>query len=298
LKAYVAAKLSGKRRLFAMEQLIADPVPGKITGIGLRTFLRRFLGWRARHIVGYVWRHQLAGRLVDKTICISNGVKERLVREYGFPADKTVTIPDGIDLKYFDSPNGSDCGSMRRSQNPGLDEAVILCVSRLAPRKRIDTLLDAFSLVLKEHPSCKCLIVGTGPSEQKLHAKSVELGISASVGFVGFAEDVRPYLEMSDIYVSSSEKEGLGVSIIEAMAYRLPCIVTNIEGHNEVVSHGDSGLLVTPGSAEELAQAINHLIVCKEQRKRMGINGRKRVEELFDADNTMAKIKDVLLGEL
>ena len=126
----------------------------------------------------------------------------------------------------------------------------------------------------------------------------MELGLSASVSFAGFAEDVRPYFEMSDIYVSSSDKEGLGVSIIEAMAYKLPCIVTNIPGHNEVVSHGDNGLLVTPGSAEDLAQAIKHLLVCKEERKRIGINGRKRVEELFSADSTIAKIKDVLLTGL
>jgi glycosyltransferase involved in cell wall biosynthesis len=57
-------------------------------------------------------------------------------------------------------------------------------------------------------------------------------------------------------------------------------------------------LLVTPGSAEELAQAINHLLVCKEERKRMGVNGRKRVEELFSADNTLARIRDVLLTGL
>jgi len=298
LKAYIAAKLSGNKRLVAMEQLIADPVPEKLIGGGMRNWLRRYVGWRARYIVTYVWRKKLAGILVDRTICISKAVRERLVDGYGFPADKTVTIPNGVDLTCFDSPNGSDCGKMRRGLDRDSDEAVILCVSRLVRRKRIDILLDAFSLVLKEHPSCKCLIVGSGPSEEELRAKSMELGLSASVSFAGFAEDVRPYLEMSDIYVSSSDREGLGVSIIEAMAYRLPCVVTNIPGHNEVVSHGDNGLLVTPGSAEDLAQAIKHLLVCKEERKRMGTNGRKAVEELFSADITIAKIKDVLLTGL
>jgi glycosyltransferase involved in cell wall biosynthesis len=299
LKAYIAAKLSGHKRLVAMEQLIADPVPEKLIGGGMWNWLRRFMGWRARYIARYVWGKKLAGILVDKTICISNAVRERLVDEYGFPADKAVTIPNGVDLRCFDSENGSNGAHMRsRDQGSDSDEAVILCVSRLVPRKRIDVLLDAFSLVLKDHPSCKCLIVGSGPSEEQLRRKSMELGLSASVRFAGFAEDVRPYFEKSDIYVSSSDKEGLGVSIIEAMAYRLPCVVTNIAGHNEVVSHGDNGLLVTPGSAEELAQAIKHLLVCKKERNRMGINGRKRVEELFSADNTIAKIKDVLLTRL
>jgi glycosyltransferase involved in cell wall biosynthesis len=298
LKSYLAAKLSGTKRLFAMEQLIADPIPGKITGAGLWTDLRRFLGWRARYIVGYVWAKKLAGMLVDKTICISDAVRERLVGEYGFSADKTVTIPNGVDLRCFDPPNGRDCQGMRQSLDPFRDGVVIVCASRLVPRKRIDILLEAVSLVIKKHPSCKCLIVGSGPSEEQLRARSIELGLSAAVSFTGFAEDVRPYLEMSDVYVSSSDREGLGVSVIEAMAYRLPCIVTNIAGHNEVVSHGDNGLLVTPGSAEALAEAIEYLIVHREERKRMGTNGRGRVEGLFSADNTIAKIKDVLLTGL
>jgi glycosyltransferase involved in cell wall biosynthesis len=298
LKAYIAAKLSSSRRILAMEQLIADVVPKKITGGRTWNYLRRFVGWRARYIARYVWAKRLAGKLVDKTICISNSVRGRLVDDYGFPASKTVTIPNGIDLSSFDFPNGGNFQRTRKRLDPCHNDAAIVCVSRLVPRKRIEILLEAFSLVSKEHPSCKCLIVGSGPAEQQLRAKSIELGISTSVSFAGFAEDVRPYLERSDIYVSSSDKEGLGVSIIEAMACRLPCIVTNIPGHDEVVSHGDNGLLVTPGSAEELAQAINHLLVCREERKRMGINGRRRAEELFGIDNVVARIKTVILGEI
>jgi glycosyltransferase involved in cell wall biosynthesis len=297
LQAYIAAKATGARRLFAIEQLVASPLPPKVTGKQIRDYLRRVAGWRARYIARYVLSKRLAGALVDKTICVSTEVRRILVDEYKFSAAKTVTIPNGVDLKRFDSLNGNDRENIRKNLRSGHAGAVLVCVSRLVPRKRIDLLLDAFSLVLREHPSAKCLIVGTGLLEEKLRARSIELGIAASVSFVGFAEDVKPYLEIGDIFVSASEKEGLPLALTEAMAYGLPCIVTNIGGHNELVLNGHNGLLVTPGSVEDLAEAMKYLVVCKEERKSMGVNSRKRVEEIFNADITMAKIKDVLLGE-
>jgi glycosyltransferase involved in cell wall biosynthesis len=249
-------------------------------------------------VATYVWGKKLAGILVDKTICVSDGVRQRLVGDYGFPANKTVTIVNGVDLSHFGSTNGNNRQGIAGNVNIGDHEPIIVCVSRLVPVKRVDLLLDAFSLVLKEHPSSKCLIVGSGHSEEQLRAKSIELGMAAAVRFTGFVEDVRPYLEMSDIYVSASEREGFGISLIEAMAYRLPCIATNIGGHNEIVLHGHNGLLFPPNSAEELAKAITYLLVHKEEREKMGLNGRKTVEEHFNTDNTMAQIKNVLLGEV
>jgi glycosyltransferase involved in cell wall biosynthesis len=298
LKAYVAAKLSGARKLFAIEHNLADPVPPKETGKRVWDYVRRVAGWRARHVVTYVWGKKLAGILVDKTICVSESVRQRLVGDYGFPADKTVTIMNGVDLRRFGSTNGNNRQGIAGNVNIGDHEPIIVCASRLVPPKRVDLLLDAFSLVLKEHPSAKCLIVGSGRSEEQLRAKSIELGMAAAVRFTGFAEDVRPYLEMSDIYVSASDKEGFGISLIEAMAYRLPCIATNIGGHNEIILPGHNGLLVPPNSAEELAKAITYLLVHKEEREKMGLNGRKTVEEHFNTDNTMAQIKNVLLGEV
>lgn len=76
---------------------------------------------------------------------------------------------------------------------------MIACVSRLVPRKRIELLLQAFSLVAKEHPACRCLIVGSGPAEEQLRAASFELGLCKSVSLTGCVEDVRPFLQMSDI---------------------------------------------------------------------------------------------------
>jgi glycosyltransferase involved in cell wall biosynthesis len=296
LQAYVAARLSGARRVVAIEQLIADPVPPRVTGKGMRIFLRQLVGWRTRHIISYVWMIRLSEMLTHAIICVSTEVRDRLVNEYGYPPHKTVAIPNGVNLHHFGFAHGDQRERSRSRLGLDPNEIIILCVTRLVPRKRVDVLLDALALVSKQRASCKCIIVGTGPLENELRTRSKELGLSTLVHFVGFAEDVRPYLEAADVYVSASEREGLPLSLTEAMAYGLPAIVTDISGHNEAVLHRHNGLLVRPGSVEDLAEAIRYLVLHEEERRRMATHSRRRAEELYNMDETMARIEHVLLS--
>ena len=91
---------------------------------------------------------------------------------------------------------------------------------------------------------------------------------------------------------------GLSLALLEAMAYGLPGIVTNITGNNEAVRHGYNGLLVTPGSVEELTEAMRRLLTNREERERMGANARKRAEEDFALDETIAQVKSIILTSL
>jgi glycosyltransferase involved in cell wall biosynthesis len=178
---------------------------------------------------------------------------------------------------------------------------MVLCISNLNPQKRIDVLLDAFCIVSKNHPSAKCVIVGaalsSGPLESKLRTQAVELGLASKVIFTGHVSDVRPYLEVADLFVMSSDKEGLPLSLGEAMAYGVPCIATDVGGNKEIVSHGQTGLLVKPRSPEQLAEAIEYLLAHPEERCRMGANGLRCVQEHFNIEDSMGRLKRVLLGE-
>ena len=134
--------------------------------------------------------------------------------------------------------------------------------------------------------------------ESKLRTKTVELGLAGKVIFKGHVSDVRSYLEVADLFVLSSDKEGLPLSLGEAMAYGVPCIATDVGGNKEIVSHGQTGLLVKPGSPEQLAEAIEYLLAHPEERSRMGVNARRRVQEHFNIEDSMRRLKRVLLGEL
>lgn len=150
-------------------------------------------------------------------------------------------------------------------------------------------------IIRDQRPMCACLIIGDGPLETELRATSEALGIAASVTFLGRAEDVRPYLELGDIFVLPSTWEGLPLVLLEAMAYGLPCVATDVGGNREVVVHGETGLIVKSGSPEELAEAALYLTEHKTERERMGLKARQRVEDFFDVEKGMAKIESIIL---
>jgi len=133
--------------------------------------------------------------------------------------------------------------------------------------------------------------------EFELRRKTVELGLADTALFIGHVSDVRSYLEVADLFVMSSDKEGLPLSLGEAMAYGIPCIATDVGGNKEIVSHGQTGLLVKPRSPEQLAEAIDYLLAHPEERSRMGVNARRRVQEHFNIEDSMRRLKRVLLGD-
>ncbi len=292
-QAFVAAKLSGARDLFLIDHILPDPPPPKLAGSGIRNYLRRLLGWRARQM----WMCRVAGLLCDKTICVSNAVRDALVNDYKYPKNKAIVILNGIDLGYYGSDSEQPVQNSENKRGSDPDRPIIVSIASLYPRKRIDILLHAFWVIQKTHPLCRCIIVGSGPLEETLKRQAVDLGISPSVQFVGQVKDVRPYLKIADLFVLPSELEGLPLVLLEAMATGLPCVATEVAGNAEAVVHGHTGLMVKSGSVEQLAQAIGYMLVHREDRMRMARNAKNRVVEFFNIDNSVRQFKEVLLGK-
>ncbi len=286
-QAYAAAKLCGARRIVSIEQLLTDPVIYEKRKNALITQVSRWIGWPGRH------QRKLQRLFCDKIICVSDGIRRRLVEEYGYPKEKMVVILNGVNLSQF---NGRGEMSVRKTLKIGEFDDVLVYIARLEQRKRVDVLLRAVALVLQAGHSCKCIIVGDGLLREALINQSLELGLSESVFFVGFAQNVRPYLAASNIYVATSEKEGSPLTLAEAMAAGLPCIASDIAGHNEVVVHGYNGLLFEVGSPESLASCIRNLLANRERQLAMGANSRKRAEEHFNNDDLMAKMRAIVLN--
>jgi len=278
--AYLAARMSGPKRIVGIQHLAPLPALGG-----------RFRAWAAAHAKYLLFRRRIAGVLCDETICVSNAVRETLVDHYLYPDDKITTIHNGVDLNHYGRRVERSNG-VRETLKISPQDDLLVCVSRLDRVKTVDLLLRALAIVCKEHPSCKCVIVGDGELNNALRSMSMELGLSPSVIFVGHAQDVRPYLAAGDIFVlPSSRIEGLPLVLLEAMASGLPCIAADVGGNKEVVLHERNGLIVRPGSVNELARAITYLLSHKQQRVEMGANGRETVQAHFDIEGTMTKIK-------
>jgi glycosyltransferase involved in cell wall biosynthesis len=291
--AYLAARLSGPTRVVAIEHLIANAPPPSIAGSGILACARRLVGWRARRMLAL----RIQGLLSHWTICVSQAVAHRLTSQYGFPRRRTVTIWNGIDLARYRPASGGDPGARATVRRDlGIDPLapVLLCIARLAPQKCVDVVLQAVATVSSTARRLHCLVVGDGPLRRDLTRLRDALGLGAIVHFVGPQDDVRPFLEASDLYVTASRREGFGLSLAEAMAYALPCIATDIGGHNEIVEHGRSGLLVRPESPDELARAISYLLAHEGERARLGRLGQERVRACFDLEDAMRQITGIL----
>lgn len=180
----------------------------------------------------------------------------------------------------------------RRSVNTRIGVA-----ARLAPVKGISTLIEAMSLLTRDHPALTSTtfleIAGTGPEEPTLRAKISDLGLAKQVRLHGWRENVRHLMQRWDIYVQPSIAEGFGISVLEAMAVGLPVIASRTGGLPELVDEGRTGVLVEPGDAQALADAIASLVSDEETRRRLGAAGRERVAREFTIEGEVSSIAAV-----
>jgi glycosyltransferase involved in cell wall biosynthesis len=210
----------------------------------------------------------LASRFVDSVVCVSHD-SERHAEAVGISPKRLTTIWNGIDTERF------SCRG-RRSDGPAI------LVARLSPEKDIPTLLHAVALVLQRNPSFALTIVGDGPCRKSLEKLALELGISSHVAFLGEMDDVARRLQGASMFLLSSLSEGIPLTILEAMATGLPVVATRVGGIPEVVVDRQTGLLVPPGQPESLANAIAELSANRDFADSLGVNGRQRVETMFD----------------
>ena len=291
--AYLAARLCGAERVVAIDQLIADPPPAPVVRGAIKGLARRLFGWQVRYMLG----KRLQGNLVDVTVAVSEAVRRRLVMEYRYPAEKTVTIYNGVDLTPF-SDSMVHQGRLVDACDSTEDQRVgIICVARLSLVKRIDVLLEALALLVGMEKKWTCTIVGGGPLESELVEKTHSLGLASRVRFTGHVENVRSYLEAADLAVLSSDKEGLPLSLVEAMACGLPCVVTDVGGNREIVQHGETGLVVEVGSPKQLADGIAYLLDHSDERRSMGQAARCSAYERFNLDRMTEEYKTLLLDK-
>jgi glycosyltransferase involved in cell wall biosynthesis len=221
---------------------------------------------------GKRWLNRLlANVLADRIIAVSEGVRKDLA-ESGVKPAMIATIPNGIDLTPY-----------VRRQAGGKRGFRVGTVARLHRQKALDVMLEAAKLVLSSEPAARFVIGGTGPMEAELKAKIKELRLEPYVKMAGFVSDVPDFLSKLDVYVLSSDYEGLPLAVLEAMGAGLPVASTAVGGVPEAVVDGQSGFLVPPRQPKALAQAIVRLLVDPDLARQMGIAGRSRAEELFDA---------------
>ncbi len=199
---------------------------------------------------------------------------KRLVLERRLAAPRRVAfLPNGILLERFAPPQGT-----RR------DEPLVTCTANLTPVKNHAVLLRAWRAVLGAHPDARLTLLGDGPLREDLMRRAREDGIEGSVEFAGLKADVRPFLWRSAVFVLPSTREGLPLSMLEAMAAGLPCVASRVGGIPAALGDGEAGILVAPDSPEEMARALVSLLADPVRREKLGRCGRNRVAERYSLE--------------
>ena len=214
---------------------------------------------------------------------------------YGFPRRKTVVVVNGISVSTF-APSKMNGAAVRARLEIEPEEFVLVCAARIVADKGIDILIRAVAQVLRLGVPCKCVILGDGPLRETLQQKVKFEGLSHYVFFEGFQQDVRPYLQAASAFILTSYLEGLPISVLEAMACGLPCIVTNVGGSAEAVQDQVTGLVIPPGSVEAAANAILYLATNPQKHAEMAGKGHEVVSQSFDIDKKMTELISVITG--
>jgi sugar transferase (PEP-CTERM/EpsH1 system associated) len=242
---------------------------------------------RQRYVQRWGWR------AADQVLSVSSRLAERLARDVGFPLPRVRTLRNGVDLTRFSRVDRVDA---RKALNLTLDEPVLVTVGRLVPVKDHETLLESVQRLCRQGMSPTLLVAGDGPLMEALASRAAALGIDAHVRWLGHRHDVESVFAAADVFVLSSQSEGLSNTILEAMAAGLPVVATRVGGADELVLDGLTGLLVPPGSPEALAEALASVLRDPEARRAMGAAGRERAHAEFSLDAMIGRYEALYLA--
>jgi len=224
-------------------------------------------------------------RQVDCFIAASEAIRQMLLAD-GVPAERTVTVHEGIDVDHVLAapPVNVHEAFWLPHRAP-----VVGNVAALVPHKGQRYLVDAAHLVVREVPDARFIILGEGELRQHLEKQVHEHHLEKHVLLPGFRTDVLGCIKAFDLFVMSSVTEGLGTSLLDAMACARPIVATRAGGIPEIVEDGVNGILVAPRDAAALAAAIVRALKDEGLRRRMGEAGFARVRERFTVERMVSE---------
>lgn len=208
------------------------------------------------------------------------------------PKEKIDLIYNGVNLNEFTKPEIKK--NIREEFDIKEDELVLANIGRICRQKGQIYLIEALPHVLKSFTKFKLLLIGAGSKEEMLMKRIKELGVEDKVIFVGFRNDIPAIMSMIDFLVHTALYEGCPWVIIETMAAGKPIVSSKIDSVAEIMVDGETGYLAEGKNPEDIAAKILKMINNPE-RDKMGIKGRKIVEEKFIFDEKVDRIEELYL---
>jgi len=250
-------------------------------GRGLRTRLRT----RA-----YRW---MAGR-AGKVFAVSEPVAAEFSERVGVPRSQLEVLSTGIDLSRFENPPSREMA--REVLSLPSDRSVVLALGRVVRAKNYSGLVKSSRIVLEKFPDTLFVLVGDGDRMEAVKKEIAVIGVEASWVLLGSRSDVPLVLAVADLFVQSSDWEGLPVAVLEAMACRLPVVATAAGGTPDIIKDGETGRLVAVGDPTALADALLDLLADPQEAIKLGEAGFELVRSQYNQDAFLDREMSLLLA--
>jgi glycosyltransferase involved in cell wall biosynthesis len=269
-----------------MGKLLRRPVLLKLTSTGAQGISAQL---SAAWMSGFK-QHALCG--VDAVIATTQDVRAEAIA-FGIPEKAVHLISNGVDTERFKPRSLEGKRSLCRSLGISA-EGVVVFVGRLSEEKNPTGLLKAWRLAFPKMPGVwKLLIVGDGPLREEMKAYVHAEGLSEETLLVGNQSDVEHWVAAADIFVMSSNHEGLSNSLLEAMAAGLPVVSTRVSGSSEILEQTGAGVVVDVGRMDQLADALVRLASDPALRARMGKVGCGTVRAQYSISRVVAQHEEL-----
>lgn len=235
---------------------------------GLDVFNRKFMSPFGR------WLHRWSIRWIygryDKFVVLTNGDREQ------WRLKNCVVIPNFVERLNL------------TTESTEKENRQIIMLARLMPQKRIDLMIEVWAKLAKDFPDWHVKVLGEGMLREELELKVDSLGLRDSFLMPGGVKDVMPELTSSDILCLTSEYEGFGIVLIEAMQNEVPVMAMEYVGVHDIINDGEDGIIVPFGDVDAYAERLRHLMLSRDERSRLAANALSSVKK-FEKEAVMQK---------
>ena len=235
--------------------------------------------------------------MTDRLIALTDAERQdHLDRDVG-KADRFAVVPSGIDRERFERARA------QRKQQPDWfgcpsDALIVGSVGWLTDIKGHEYLIEAVAKLKQDFPSLHLVIIGSGDRHEALLQQAELVGLRDTVHLLGHRDDVEACLAGMDLFVLPSLNEGMGRALVEAMAAGLPVIASRVGGIPAVISHEQTGLLVPPGNAGALADAIRRLLDRPDWAQQLGLAAGRSIDSRYGSLSMVRVIESIFAEAL
>lgn len=228
----------------------------------------------------------------QQVIAVSNDVARSIKTHYGKSRPPVKVVSNGINTDKFSRHTHLD-RDIRKELGISADTVVIGIACVFRPQKRLLVWLDIAAMINKNHPNTFFIIVGDGPMKEEVHQKAKELRLTQNLHFAGLQFDIRPYTKALDIFMMSSEFEGMPIALLEAMSMECLPACTAVGGIPELIEDNVNGILVDGKEPLKLAEELSPYINYPERIRSLGQAARRTVTERFGMDDMVTKLEGI-----